>query len=146
MSFDIGFGYTGSYAAGGHGPVADVPTTDNVVQDPDQEFDPDDGFSNAHAFDLAGAAHLRVAIPPEATEVNADLDLYLFDPDGNLAGSSTLGGTDEQIDVQRRRPTARGPCTSTAGRHREATPTTRCRRGPYRWRRVTSPSTAHPRR
>jgi len=98
-SFDIGFGYTGSYAAGGHGPVADVPTTDNVVQDPDQEFDPDDGFSNAHQFELTGAAHFRVAIPPEATEPNADLDLFLFDPDGNLAASSTLGGTDEQIDV-----------------------------------------------
>jgi hypothetical protein len=74
-------------------------TTDTVVQDPDQDFDPDDGFSNAHTFNLSGVAHFRIAMPPEATEAGADLDIYVFDPDGNLAASSTAGGTEELIDI-----------------------------------------------
>lgn len=99
LSFDVQFGYTGDYEAGAHGLVAATLTTDSVPQDPDQNFDPGDGFSNAHTFDLTGALHFRAAIPPEATEPNADLDLYLFDPDGNLAAISGAGGTNEQIDI-----------------------------------------------
>ena len=74
-------------------------TSDNVAQDPDQNFDPGDGYSDRHDFTVAGAAFMRFAIPPAATEANADLDLYLFDPSGNLVASSTKGGTDELIDV-----------------------------------------------
>jgi hypothetical protein len=98
-SFDVSFGYTGDYAAEAHGLEPATLTVDNVVQDPDQEFDPADGFSDAHQFTLSGAAHFRVAIPPEATETDADLDVYVFDPGNNLVASSTLGGTDEQVDI-----------------------------------------------
>jgi subtilisin family serine protease len=98
-SFDISFGYTGDYAAAAHGLVPATLTVDNVVQDPDQNFDPNDGFSDAHTFDLSGVAHFRVAIPPEATEADADLDVYVFDPSGALVASSTKGGTDEQVDI-----------------------------------------------
>jgi hypothetical protein len=62
LSFDIFFGYTGSYTAAPHGLVPDVPTLDTVSQDVDQDFDPSDvgtGGANAHVFNLAGAAHLR---------------------------------------------------------------------------------------
>lgn len=98
-SFDITFGYTGPYAAAGHGLEPATLTRDTVVQDPDQAFDPADGFSDAHTFDLSGVAHFRVAIPPEATEPEADLDVFVFDPAGNLVASSTTGGTDEQVDI-----------------------------------------------
>jgi subtilisin family serine protease len=98
-SFDVQFGYTGSYTAAAHGLVPATVITDNVVQDPDQNFDPSDGFSDAHTFDLSGAAFFRIAIPPEATEANADLDVYVFDPNNELVASSTLGGTDEQVDI-----------------------------------------------
>ncbi len=99
-SFSVNFGYTGSYAAAAHGLVPATVTSDVVVQDPDQAFNPGDGFSNAHTFALSGAALFRVAIPPEATEANADLDVYVFDPDGNLAAQSTLGGTDEEVTIE----------------------------------------------
>jgi hypothetical protein len=95
----VQFGYTGSYTAAAHGLVPATVITDNVVQDPDQNFDPSDGFSDAHTFDLSGAAFFRIAIPPEATEANADLDVYVFDPNNELVASSTLGGTDEQVDI-----------------------------------------------
>jgi hypothetical protein len=75
-------------------------TSDNVLQDPDQDFDPNDGYSNLHQFTLSGAAHFRIAMPPEATEPNADLDIFVYDPDGNFAASSTSGGTNELIDIE----------------------------------------------
>jgi hypothetical protein len=99
LSFVVQFGYTGSYAAAAHGLIPATVTTATVVQDPDQNFDPGDGFSNVHTFNLSGAAHFRIAMPPEATEANADLDIYVFDPNGDLAATSTASGTDEQVDI-----------------------------------------------
>jgi len=98
-SFDVSFGYTGAYTAAAHGLEPAVVAADNVVQDPDQTFDPADGFSKLHTFNLSGAAYFRVAIPPEAAETDADLDVYVYNPDGDLVASSTSGGTDEQIDI-----------------------------------------------
>jgi hypothetical protein len=49
------------------------------------------GGANAHEFNLSGVAHFRVAIPPEATEADADIDVYVFDPTGTLVAQSTLG-------------------------------------------------------
>jgi len=102
LSFDIFFGYSGSYSAAPHGLVADAPILDTVSQDANQSFSPSDvgtGGANAHVFNLAGAAHLRLTIPPTSTEANADLDVYVYDPSNTLVASSTLGGTDEQVDI-----------------------------------------------
>ncbi len=99
-SFDITFGYTGDYTAAAHGLEPALVTHANVVQDPDQSFNPGDGFSNAHIMNLSGAALLRVAIPPDATETNADLDVYVFDPGNHLVAQSTLGGTDEEVTIE----------------------------------------------
>jgi len=99
-AFDVTFGYTGVYTAAGHGLVAADVTNDNVVQDPDQNFDPNDGFSNAHAFDLSGAAYLRVAIPEDAvSSPDIDLDIFLYNPSGTQVASSTNGGTNEEIEI-----------------------------------------------
>ena len=98
-SFNVTFGYTGAYSAVAHGLEPATVTSDNVVQDPDQAFDPKDGYSNLHQFTLSGAFLFRVAMPPEATEPNADLDIFVYDPAGNFAASSTSGGTDELIDI-----------------------------------------------
>jgi len=98
-NFELTFGYTGAYAAAAHGLVPATLTSDNVLQDPDQEFDPSDGYSNPHTFNLSGAAFFRVAIPPEATEPDADLDLFVYDPNGVRVASSTEGGTDERVDI-----------------------------------------------
>jgi hypothetical protein len=99
LDLDLRFGYTGIYTAAGHGLEPATVFSDNVPQDPDQIFDPADGHSDAHRFTLSGAAFLRVAIPPEATEAEADLDLFVMDPEGNLVASSTNGGTDEVVDI-----------------------------------------------
>ncbi len=100
VSIPVKFGYTGSYTAGAHGLVPATVTPGTVVQDPDQTFDPTDGFSTAIPITVADAALLRVAMPPDAVADPAvDLDLYLYDPSGNQVASSTNGGTNEKIDV-----------------------------------------------
>jgi len=98
-SFDVSFGYSGTYSAAAHGLEPATVTSDNVVQDPDQDFDPNDGFSNLHQFSLSGAAYFRIAMPPEATEPEADLDIFVYDPNGSLVASSTSSGTNELIEI-----------------------------------------------
>ncbi len=95
----ISFGYTGAYTAAGHGLEPATVVTDTVLQDPDQTFDPNDGFSNVHQVNVAGAALLRIAMPPEATEPDADLDIFVYGPGGAQVASSTAGGTEELIDL-----------------------------------------------
>ena len=101
-SFEVSFGYTGSYGAAAHGLEPATVTSDNVVQDPDQNFDPNDGYSNLHQFTLSGAAFFRIAMPPEsvADPGAIDLDIFVYDPNGQFAASSTNGGTDELIDIE----------------------------------------------
>ena len=98
-SFDVSFGYTGSYSAAAHGLEPATVTSDNVLQDPDQTFDPADGYSNPHTFSLNGAALFRIAMPPDATEADADLDIFVQDPSGAFVAQSTAGGTNELIDI-----------------------------------------------
>jgi subtilisin family serine protease len=101
VSIPVKFGYTGAYTAAAHGLVPATVTHDNVLQDPDQTFDPSDvaaGGANLHEFALSGAAHFRIAMPPEATEANADLDIYVTGPNGEEF-SSTAGATNELIDI-----------------------------------------------
>lgn len=102
LSFDVTFGYTGDYTAAAHGLVPATETVDNVLQDSDRTFDPTDvasGGAKVYEFDLTGAAFFRVAIPPEATEADADLDVFVYNPSGDLVALSTKGGTDELVDI-----------------------------------------------
>jgi len=98
-SIDVSFGYTGSYSAAAHGLEPATVTSDNVVQDPDQTFNRNDGFSNLHQFNLSGAALFRVAMPPESTGPGVDLDIFVYNPNGVQVASSASGGTDELVDI-----------------------------------------------
>jgi subtilisin family serine protease len=102
-SFNVSFGYTGSYTAAPHGLIAATVTSDNVLQDPNQSFSQGDvatGGANLHQFNLSGVAHFRIAMPPEATEANADLDIFVYNPSNTLVATSTAGGTNELIDIR----------------------------------------------
>jgi hypothetical protein len=100
-SIDVAFGYSGNYTAFPIGLTPATVTSDNVVQDPDQNFDPNDGFSNAHGITVSpGSTVLRIVMPPDAVDDPAiDLDLFLYDPSGNQVASGTSGGTDEFIEL-----------------------------------------------
>jgi subtilisin family serine protease len=101
-SFNVNFGYTGVYTAAPHGLVAATVTHDNVLQDANQTFSPTDvstGGANAHTFNLSGVSLFRIAMPPEGTEANADLDIFVYNPSNVQVASSTAGGTDELINI-----------------------------------------------
>lgn len=99
-SFGVNFGYTGSYSAAAHGLEPATVTSDIVVQDPDQSFNPNDGFSNVHQFNLSGAALFRIEMPPESVADPAiDLDIFVYNPNGFQVASSTSGATNESIEI-----------------------------------------------
>jgi subtilisin family serine protease len=101
-SFDVKFGYSGQYTAAAHGLVPATVSSGNVLQDPNQTFSPSDvgaGGADLYEFNLSGAAHFRIAMPPEATEPNADIDIFVYNPSGVQVASSTAAGTDELIDI-----------------------------------------------
>ena len=99
-SVDVSFGYSGDYNAAAHGLEPATVTSDSVVQDPDQTFNPNDGFSNLHQFNLSGAAFFRIAIPPESVADPAiDLDIFVYNPNGVQVASSTSGATNELVDI-----------------------------------------------
>jgi subtilisin family serine protease len=101
-SFDVTFGYAGDYTAVPHGLEAATVTSDNVLQDPDQTFDPSDegNGANLYTFNLSGATHFRIALPPDGVaDPEIDLDVFVYDPSDTQVASSTSGGTDELIDI-----------------------------------------------
>jgi subtilisin family serine protease len=98
-SFDVSFGYTGSYSAAPHGLTADAPTNDLIGQDPDQTYPSgDDSPVGVQKIDypITGAAFVRweLVIPGED-----DIDLFLEDSSGTIVAASTNGGTDELIEL-----------------------------------------------
>lgn len=96
----VTFGYTGDYTPAAHGLEPAMVINDSVVQDPDQNFDPADGYSNSYEVTTSGDAFLRFALPPDSVnDPNIDLDMFVYDPNGNQIASSTAGGTAEQVDV-----------------------------------------------
>ncbi len=98
-SFDVQFGYTGSYAAAPHGLVADAPTSGDIGQDPDQTYPSADdtpvGVQKID-FSISGAAFVRweLVIPGDD-----DIDLFLENSSGTIIAASTNGGTDELIEL-----------------------------------------------
>jgi subtilisin family serine protease len=98
-SFDVSFGYSGAYVAAPHGLAAQVDTSGEILQDPDQTYpSADDGAGGVHWIDypISGAAFARweLIIPGDD-----DIDLFLEDSAGNIIAQSTSGGTDELIEL-----------------------------------------------
>ena len=100
-SFDVAFGYTGPYTPMPHGLTAMTSEMGNVGQDPDQTFDPSDLGNGATAHELTVGDHvaLRIHLPQVDPDDAIDLDLFVYDEDGNEVGSSGNGGTNETVDL-----------------------------------------------
>ena len=99
LSFDIVFGYTGSYAAAPHGLVADTPTSGNIGQDPDQTYpSADDSPIGVQKIDypISGAAFVRWELVIPGPD---DIDLFLENSSGDIIAASGNGGTDELIEL-----------------------------------------------
>lgn len=98
-SFDVAFGYTGSYAAAPHGLVLDDPVSGAIGQDPDQTYPSgDDSPVGVQRLDfpISGSAYARweLVIPGDD-----DIDLFLENSAGDIVAQSTNGGTDELVEL-----------------------------------------------
>ena len=101
-SFDVQFGYSGSYTAGAHGLVPSTILSGAIGQDPDQTYPSGDdapgpgGGVDTFSIPLAGSAHLRIALSIPGPD---DIDLFLENSGGTIIASSTNGGTNELIEL-----------------------------------------------
>ena len=102
----ITFGYTGAYSVDAHGLAAEERTAGSVKQDPNATFAPSDAGNGAtvHNVDLTGTKLYRMTLSQVdltgPTAGSADLDVYVFGPDGKLAAQSGAEGTSEVIEIK----------------------------------------------
>lgn len=102
-SWDVVFGYTGPFTADPLGLVPAVLESGSVVDDPANDIDIALATGvgiREHTIQVpAGTVHLRAALFEDATDGADDLDLYLFDPSGNLVALSGSATSAEQVEV-----------------------------------------------
>jgi hypothetical protein len=101
--WEIIFGYSGPFETPVHGLVPATTATNTVVDDPADDIEvalvTGIGIEEHTISVSAGTRHLRIALFDEETDGNDDLDLYLYDPDGNLVAESFTPTSAEQVDV-----------------------------------------------
>lgn len=106
LSFDVGFGYSGDYAALPHGLVAADRQAGNVVDDPANDINTALASGVGVTFHPVevpvGTLLLRAALFDAYTDGADDLDLYVFGPDTAgypLIGSSGSGTSAERVEA-----------------------------------------------
>jgi len=105
VSFDITFGFSGDFAAVGHGLIPAATQPGNVVDDPANDINVALSTGVGVTFHVvsvpAGTGHLRVALFDEHTDGADDLDLYLFGPGPAFpfVGGSGTATSAEEINV-----------------------------------------------
>lgn len=106
ISYDVTFGYTGSFTATARGLAAAQLTSGTVDQDPDQLFSPADPTGNVAVPVVipAGSTYVRFALFDDDVAPGADLDLYVFQG-STLVGSSTSGTSAEEVNFSFANPT-----------------------------------------
>jgi subtilisin family serine protease len=99
-SFDVTFGYDGTYTAETLGLEPAVMTNGYVEDDPGDSFTPFGPGTTLHMINVpVGSAYARFSLFDAYTDGNDDLDLYVYYPSGSFAGGSGSGTSAEQVDV-----------------------------------------------
>jgi hypothetical protein len=105
LSFDVGFGYEGDYAAGAHGLVPAGLNSGNVLDDPANDINVALATGVGVTFEfvnVTGDEFARFSMTDADTDGNDDLDLYVFGPDTAgfpFAGGSGNASSNEQVDL-----------------------------------------------
>ncbi len=107
VSYSVTFGYTGAFTADARGLVAADVTAGTVDQDPDQTFDPADptGTVAIPVTIPAGTTYARYALFDSDVSTGTDLDVFVYQGSA-LVGSSTNGGSDEEVNFTFAAPVA----------------------------------------
>jgi hypothetical protein len=105
-SFDVTFGYSGDYTAGGHGLEPATMTDGNVVDDPANDINTALATGVGVTFEVvvvpAGTAYTRISLFDDYTDGNDDLDLYVFGPQSAgfpFVGSSGSATSAEEVNL-----------------------------------------------
>jgi subtilisin family serine protease len=102
-SYEVTFGYEGPFNTTVHGLVPATVETRTVADDPANDINV--ALATGVGIDVvtipvtAGTRHLRASLFDEATDGNDDIDLYLFDPDGDFVDASGTPTSAEQVDA-----------------------------------------------
>lgn len=117
VSYDVTFGYSGSFSATPRGLVAANVTAGTVNQDPDQTFSLTDptGTVAIPVMIPAGTTYARYALFDADVAPDSDLDLYVYQGN-NLVGASTTGTSAEEVNFSFSNPTG-GPINLTVYVH-----------------------------
>ena len=102
VDLPVKFGYSGTYSATALGAVSANSIAGIVAQDPDRSIDAallTGAFSLEMVSIPAGTALTRIGLRNGDTTLGADLDLYVFDADGNQVGASGTGTSHETVDL-----------------------------------------------
>jgi subtilisin family serine protease len=103
LDYEITFGYSGDFSAQAHGLIAATTEADNVVDDPANDIDTalETGVGiTEHIVEIpAGTIYARFSLFDDYTDGNDDLDLYVYNADDDLVGSSGSGTSAEEVNL-----------------------------------------------
>ncbi|HEX6305452.1 MAG TPA: S8 family serine peptidase [Anaerolineales bacterium] len=117
LSYEVTFGYTGDFAAEPHGLIPAETQPNTVMDDPSNDIDaaldtcdfsaafpwPCVGITWHQILVPSGTQYLRVSLFDDYTDGPDDLDLYVYDSDGDMlgdeVGSSGTATSAEEVNI-----------------------------------------------
>ena len=100
ISYEVTFGYDGTFTATARGLIPATETALTVTDDPNDSFVKDGpGTVFLDIPVVAGSSHLRASLFDDFTDGADDLDLYLYNPSGTLIAISGSGTSAEELNV-----------------------------------------------
>jgi subtilisin family serine protease len=100
LSYNVTFGYTGTFTASPRGLVAAVTNTGSVADDPTDSFAP--GGPGTIGFPVtiaAGTSYARFSLFDANVTPPSDLDLYVTNSANAIVGASGSGTSNEQVNL-----------------------------------------------
>ena len=109
LQYDVTFGYDGPFTAAPHGLIAPNRQDGHVVDDPENNFDIalETGVGvTAHTVNVPeNTAYTRIRLFDDFTDGNPDdLDLYVFDPDGEFVAFTFTITSEEEVNLEFPKP------------------------------------------
>jgi hypothetical protein len=99
-SYGIKTGYAGPLAYAIRGLIPATTIAGHVVDDPTDNFVKDGPGTTKHDISIpAGTTLARFSLFDDAVDGNDDLDLYVYNPSGDLVGSSGGGTAQEEVNL-----------------------------------------------